>query len=1121
MATAARRGAQRSSAIRLRLLGAPRIELADGTTAALERLLAALLAMLAINGPMPRARAAALLWPEADDKGARNNLRQRLFRLRQSARCDLVLPDTTLALADGLTHDLAGLRAQLEADADAARGELLGTLSFDDCLELADWVGVAREQWAVARRAALAEIAARLESAGQIAAALLYAERLVADDPLAEHAHRRLMRLHYLRGDRAAAMASFGRCREVLKATLMASPGKETLELARTIEAASAPAATAARPKPVTALRPPRLIGREREWQAIVQARAARRMVWLVGAPGIGKTRLLGDFAASHEGTALFGARPGDARVPFAFAARVIVALAQSFGAPAADWARAELARLAPELGQAAEGKLGTLRLYRALASALDQWRLAGLQSLALDDLQFADDASLEMLLWLQAQETGQVLHWLIAQREGDDVAALDAWRARAEPQAIESITLGPLDIEAVEALLASLSIAGLDARVWAAPLARHTGGNPMYILETLLALLARGSAAFAGDEAKLPAPANIGQLIERRLEQLSAAALRLARVAALAGPEFSAELAARVLGVHLLDIAEPWRELELAQVIRDQGFAHDLILETTVRTVPQPIAQALHRAIATELQAANAPPAAIARHWLESREWLPAGEAFEAAAQSAHKASRRAEEADCWRQAADCRERAGERQAAFRARCNGVEATLLVKGVEPARRLAGQLRACASSSEEHASALIADAKVSLMAADYEAGIGAARDAIELARALQAPWLQFEAARLLAVGLSQAGRLDQALQAIEPFRELVEREGSLEQRGNFWADYAYVLNGARRLSQTAAALARAIDSAQALGDIAELATLTSNLAIVEGNLGRPAHGLEQAQRARALRERLGELGGPAGGAIDMYVGMFCTLLGRYREALDALDAALGCFTRDGQVLWTAVAGNHRASLWIELGQFARAQKALDYAPPNLGSVRSRGWVIGSRLQRALGRSGEAELRAALAALGPGDDPYTEMLTRLEAAHLLPPLDAARLCADVRHQAEARECAGVALKARLLRAHYLYKAGEIDAALTELTGLRTERARIQPADLYLPAANWIAFEILTAAAEPAAARDELRQGAAWIRATALPNVPEEFRDSFLARNAVNRSLLTTHDRLLSR
>ena len=43
----------------------------------------------------------------------------------------------------------------------------------------------------------------------------------------AEHAHRRVMRLHYLRGDRAAALAAFERCSSLLKRELKAQPGRE------------------------------------------------------------------------------------------------------------------------------------------------------------------------------------------------------------------------------------------------------------------------------------------------------------------------------------------------------------------------------------------------------------------------------------------------------------------------------------------------------------------------------------------------------------------------------------------------------------------------------------------------------------------------------------------------------------------------------------------------------------------------------------------------------------------------------------------------------------------------------------------------------------------------------
>ena len=132
-----------------------------------------------------------------------------------------------VALADTVEHDLTAIAPRLHDDPDAGSGELLGDFDYSDCPGLDDWVAAAREQWRSARSHALAEITARFEAESRIASALPYAERLVAENPLLEHAHRRLMRLHYLRGDRAAAMNAFRRCEQLLNLQLSAKPGDE------------------------------------------------------------------------------------------------------------------------------------------------------------------------------------------------------------------------------------------------------------------------------------------------------------------------------------------------------------------------------------------------------------------------------------------------------------------------------------------------------------------------------------------------------------------------------------------------------------------------------------------------------------------------------------------------------------------------------------------------------------------------------------------------------------------------------------------------------------------------------------------------------------------------------
>ncbi|NUP87818.1 MAG: aldehyde dehydrogenase family protein [Burkholderiaceae bacterium] len=101
----------------LRLLGPPQLH-AGGRVHDLAGSDALLIALLAIEGALPRRRAAELLWPDRDPRRANISLRQRLFRLKRAAGRDVVTGDVTLALAPEVAHDLAGLDAALLADAD-------------------------------------------------------------------------------------------------------------------------------------------------------------------------------------------------------------------------------------------------------------------------------------------------------------------------------------------------------------------------------------------------------------------------------------------------------------------------------------------------------------------------------------------------------------------------------------------------------------------------------------------------------------------------------------------------------------------------------------------------------------------------------------------------------------------------------------------------------------------------------------------------------------------------------------------------------------------------------------------------------------------------------------------
>ena len=129
---------------RVELLGLPRLVLHDAQPHVLERRDAALLALLVLQGPTSRHRVVGLLWPDLPLRAAQSNLRQRLFRLKQRVGSAIVVAEPAMMLADGIQHDLTPEIGTLAHLPDDAERPLLGSLEYDDCGELAEWVARAR-----------------------------------------------------------------------------------------------------------------------------------------------------------------------------------------------------------------------------------------------------------------------------------------------------------------------------------------------------------------------------------------------------------------------------------------------------------------------------------------------------------------------------------------------------------------------------------------------------------------------------------------------------------------------------------------------------------------------------------------------------------------------------------------------------------------------------------------------------------------------------------------------------------------------------------------------------------------------------------------------------------------
>jgi DNA-binding SARP family transcriptional activator/tetratricopeptide (TPR) repeat protein len=1099
--------------VQLRLVGIPVLDRSGLPALRLERKDAALLALLAIDGATPRARAAAQLWPDASPTVARANLRQRLFRLRAAAGRDLVIGDgTLLRLADDVTPDLGALHDLLRADPHAAQGELLAGHDYGAQEELALWVQAARAHFRARRLDALAQAASGCEAERQIARALVYAQRMVADDPLLEHAHRRLMRLHYLRGDRAAALAAYEACRTTLGEQLGMRPSVETVELARLVEAGGTLAQPALPPRPVGMLRPPRLVGRASEWQVVLRRLRAAGAAVIEGEAGIGKSRLLQELALDHasDRAVVCGARPGGARLSYALAGRLVQAAVERFEPPASGWARAALAHIAPLLGVAQAPAPPALRLQQALIEALHGWQAEGLALLVIDDLHFADEATLELLPALLAALREAGVPVLLATRPGGPALT-------GGDSALERVALGPLDSAGVQALLQSLALPGLDTAVWAPALLRHTGGNPLFILETLLAQLDQASGALPSSPLGLRAPAGIGALVERRLAPLSAGALKLARLAAVAGSDFSVDLAADVFGQHALDIADHWRELETAHVIRDAGFAHDLIHEATLRSVPVAIARHLHEAVARHLAARGGTAAHIAPHWQAAERWAEAGAAYEAAALEAQARSRRAEEATFYERAAECHECDGATRAAFRMRCVSVKAVLAARPLAEASSLTERLLADASDDNERLDAHLRRAL--LLALQQRGGDSHAQAtmALDFARRLGLREREFDALRGQATALALQGHGSEGVKLLQPLQDEVQAQASPRAQLDYWSDLAYVLVAANRRRESADAWRRAADVAVKLGDRDEAVTCTGNLAVLSLYLGRPEQAREQALRAQRMQAELGHADDVVAGVAAMNIAASASLVGRFDDALAALDSAQACF-RNGQAVALLVnAENSRASVWLQLGQTARAGQALDASPAGLPPVMlGRRLLMRARVQRALGRPSAPLLAEALAALGDPPDAVQHAMAQIDASRERPPHEAAVLCRQVAERAAAQELLAAAMRARLFEIEADLRAGHFEPAHEKARSVARELPDCRPMDTYWAEVLWLVYQAHAAVGEPAAS-GLLRDAARWVRETAASHVPEPFRDAFLHRHPVNRPLLALADR----
>ena len=274
-----------------------------------------LLVYLTLHGERPVAREvlAALFWPDDRGENAHNNLRQAIYQLRQllgdTASDAPFLTVTRQALqfncASDHTLDVSRFVQAIEAhDLDAAVGHYAGELlpGFTcDSLEFEEWLGLEREHLHQLALEAMFEAAQDHLAAGRLDKAQAHARRQLALEAWREPAHRQLMQVFALAGDRAKALAQYEVCRVILGEQLGVEPSPETRALRDEIAAGRY-----GRALTEELIRPPErkrhnlpadtmpFIGRETELAAITHllTHGRQRLVTIVAPGGMGKTRL-------------------------------------------------------------------------------------------------------------------------------------------------------------------------------------------------------------------------------------------------------------------------------------------------------------------------------------------------------------------------------------------------------------------------------------------------------------------------------------------------------------------------------------------------------------------------------------------------------------------------------------------------------------------------------------------------------------------------------------------------------------------------------------------------------------------------------------------------------------
>jgi ATP/maltotriose-dependent transcriptional regulator MalT len=315
------------------------------------------------------------------------------------------------------------------------------------------------------------------------------------------------------------------------------------------------------------------------------------QVVAVVGEPGIGKSRLLAALAESADGCVVLGAAASEFEddLPYGVWAEAVDPHLRALD-------ERRLARLGVERFEQLAGG-DRHRVHRALRDLLEQLAAARPLVLWLDDLHWADGASIDAIAALVRRPPDAPMLLALAARERRLPDPLVAALARAARDGrVTDLPLRPLsEAEATE-------LVGGDVT----PFYALSGGNPFYLEQ-----LARSDGV----------PATVALALTAELAALDADARRLLEAAAVVGDPFEPALAAEVAELAEADAPAALDELLARTLVRPAdgarrfAFRHPVVRHAVYDGAPGGWRLAAHGRAAAALERRGAGLVARAHH--------------------------------------------------------------------------------------------------------------------------------------------------------------------------------------------------------------------------------------------------------------------------------------------------------------------------------------------------------------------------------------------------------------------------------------------------------------------------------------------------------------------------